>query len=151
MSILPKDHIAGVRARYKASPETIYAAITDVARGADWRTGLKNVTVLQTKPLKWVEDAKWGKITMVMDEATSPKKVVTRIADTSQGFGGTWTFEIAPDGTGSIVTITEIGEVYNLFFRFMSKFVFGYYRALEGYASDLGRRFGESAQVERLK
>jgi hypothetical protein len=46
-------------------------------------------------------------------------------------FGGTWTIEIAPSANGSTVTITERGEIYNVIFRTLSKFVFGYTGTME--------------------
>ncbi len=146
---LPRAHIASVRAHLRQPPDSIYHAVTDVENGPQWRSGLDSVRVLERTPLTWTESASWGNLTMVMDEATPPSRVVTRIADTSDGFGGTWTYEIAPERTGSIVTITERGEVYNPIFRFMSKFVFGHYASLETYARDLGRKFNEHVETER--
>jgi hypothetical protein len=40
-------------------------------------------------------------------EATPPSRFVTRIADPDQLFGGSWTVQIARDGVGSRVTVTE--------------------------------------------
>jgi hypothetical protein len=149
--LLPEQHTATVRAHYRAAPGPLYDAITDVAAGPSWRTGLEGVTVLEPSPLKWREVAEWGTLTMVMDEATSPSRVVTRIADSGGDFGGTWTYEIAPEQSGSVVTITEKGEVYNPIFRFMSRFLFGHYKALETYAHDLGRKFNEDVKAERVR
>ncbi|HUP88313.1 MAG TPA: SRPBCC family protein [Longimicrobiales bacterium] len=149
--LLPKAHVASVTAKYKTSPDKLFNAITDVANGPKWRTGLTRVEILGQNPLKWREEASWGKLTMVMDESTSPSKAVSRIADTSQGFGGTWTYDIKPDGTGSVVTIAENGEVYNPLFRFMSKFVFGHYKSLETYHNDLAKHFGEAVTTERVR
>jgi hypothetical protein len=56
---------------------------------------------------------------------------VWRIADPDQPFGGTWAFELASEGAGTRVTITENGEVYNPIFRFMSRFVFSETSTLE--------------------
>lgn len=147
---LPREHSASVRAHYNTPPQQIYEAIVDVAAGSAWRTGLDSVQILKQAPLKWREFASWGNLTMVLDEATSPSRIVSRIADTSEGFGGTWTYEIVAEGTGSAVTITEEGEVYNPLFRFMSKFVFGHYKSLETYTTDLGGKFNQTVQPERL-
>ena len=99
----------------------------------------------------WRETAEWGTITFVRDEAIAPRRVVTRIADESEGFGGTWTYEIAASAQGaSTVTITENGTVSNPLFRFLSKFVFGHYSSLETYARDLAKRSGESSKPERI-
>jgi hypothetical protein len=70
------------------------------------------------------------------------------MADKNAPFGGTWTFEIAPAGNGSELRITEDGEVYNVIFRFMSRFVFGYAGSIEGFFRDLGKKFGEQPQME---
>ena len=63
----------------------------------------------------------------------------------SLGLGGTWTYEIRPEEDGSTLTITENGSVSNLFFRFMSRYVFGYTATIETYLVDLGHKFGEEA------
>jgi hypothetical protein len=147
---LPKAHTASVRAHYRQTPDSLYRAIVDVQNGPTWRTGLDSVRVIEQQPLKWQESADWGQLTMIMDENTAPTRVVSRIADTSQGFGGTWTYQITPAANGSVVSITEQGEVFNPVFRFMSKFVFGHYRSLETYARDLGRRFNETVEPERV-
>ena len=148
---LPETHVAAVRAEYQATPERIYAAIADVERGPTWRSGLEKVEVLRRDPLQWRETADWGTITFVRDEATQPSRIKTRIADESQGFGGTWTYEIGRGAGRSTLTITENGTVKNPIFRFMSRFVFGHYKSLETYANDLGKHLGESVAVRHVE
>ena len=72
-----------------------------------------------------------------------------RIADQGLPFGGTWTFDIAPaaDG-GSELRVTEDGEVYNVIFRFMARFFFGYTSSIETYLRDLGAKFGQPVEIE---
>ena len=67
-----------------------------------------------------------------------------RIADPTLPFGGTWTYEIAPADSGSVVTITESGEVKSPIFRFMARFVFGYTSTMDGYLEALGKKYGET-------
>jgi uncharacterized protein YndB with AHSA1/START domain len=149
---LPKEHVASVRAHYSQPPPQIFQTILDVEHAPDWRSGLDSVRILtrDERPLRWQESSKFGTMTFVLDDVQPPARLVSRIADESQGFGGKWTYEIAPDANGSVVTITENGEVHNPLFRFMSRFVFGHYRTLELYAKDLGRKFGEDVQPERV-
>lgn len=69
-----------------------------------------------------------------------PRLLVTRIADSDLPFGGSWTFELEPEGAATRLTITENGEVYNPFFRFMARFVFGHEGTARAYLEDLRRR-----------
>jgi hypothetical protein len=149
---LPATHIAKVRTHYRAPADRVYAAVADVERATEWRSGLQRVEVLEREPLRWRETADWGTLTFVRDEELAPTRVVARIADADLGFGGTWTYEIttSPDEEGSTLTITENGTVSNPLFRFMSKYVFGHYRSLETYSRDLAKRLGETAEPGRI-
>lgn len=151
--LLPREHTAAVRAMYHARPERVYAAIADVEAGPAWRTGMKKVEVLARDPLRWRETAEWGVITFVRDEAVPNQKIVTRIADADQGFGGTWIYVLSQPahGAGTTLTITENGTVSNPLFRFMSRFVFGHYTSLEAYVEDLGKHLGETVTPERIE
>lgn len=150
--MLPKKHKAVVEGHYRARPTELHAAISDVDLGPSWRTGVKQVQVLSRpeEPLRWREVTDWGTLTMVQD-VNEPNRIVARILDEGQGWGGTWTYEISPDGTGTIVRITEDGVVTNPLYRFMSRYVMGYYKGLETYIADLGRRFGETVEPMRVR
>ena len=151
--LTPRHHTAAVEATYRADAATIYAAINDVASGPAWRTGLEQVDVLSApgEPLRWRETADWGTLIFVHETNEPERRIVSRIVDEGQGFGGTWTFDIAPATNGTIVRITEHGEVSNPLYRFMSRFVLGYYHGLEIYLRDLGTRLTEQPAVRRVE
>ena len=118
----------------------------------DWRTGVKSFGILPEQDGRkrwWEEDSHHQKVTYELVEDKPPARMVTRIADRSLPFGGAWTFEIASvAGGGSDLRIHEDGEVYNVIFRFMARFIFGYTASIEGYLRDLGTKFGESVSIE---
>lgn len=149
---LPRDHVATIQTQYRAPADRVFEVIADVERGVEWRSGLEKVDVLAREPLRWRETGEWGTMTFVRDELIVARRMVARIADEDQGFGGTWTYEIAPspNGTGTMLVIRENGWVSNPLFRFVSKYVFSHYSGLEAYARDLGRRLGESAEPVRV-
>lgn len=102
---------------------------------------MKSVDILpaqEGKP-RFRETGSNGEITYVFDELT-PRRVVSRIADVSLPFGGQWTYEVEPAGSGTKLRITEDGEVYNPVFRFMSRFVFGHHGSIDRFLADLKRR-----------
>jgi hypothetical protein len=148
-AMLPVKHYATRKARFNQTPEAIYAVL---AGPPYWRSDIRATGELPEKNgrMQWWEQDKHGqKIAYELVEASPPIRRVTRIADAGLAFGGTWTFEIAPQATGgSEVRIAEAGEVYNVFFRFLSRFVFGYTGSIEGYFNDLGKKFGETVRIE---
>lgn len=151
--LLPVHHVAAVRARLPASPDSIYRVIEDVRSGATWRSDIDSVRILSrdAAPLRWEESGRYGVIRYVRDEARSPTHLVHRIDGTEQGFGGSWTWRLDALPAGTMVTITEEGEVYSPLFRFFSRFVFGHHGTMEGQLRDLGRHFGAEVETERLE
>ena len=97
----------------------------------------------------WREVGKHDVVTFEEVEAAPPRRLVARIADPSLPYGGSWTYVVTPDGTGSRVTITENGVVYSPVFRFVSRFVFGHHATQEAYLRALGRRFGHETTPVR--
>lgn len=141
---LPRNHVASRSAVFDAPPERIWAALTDTAKAPEWRTGLKSVDALP--PLdgkrRYREITGFGPITYVVEEERAPERLVGRIADEGLGYGGSWTWELAREGSRTRVTITERGFVTNPVFRVLARFVFGYGKTMDVYLRDLGRRLG---------
>ena len=100
------------------------------------------------KPV-WREfDRQGGSIPYQVMVMVPPRALVVRIADPKLPFGGTWTYEISsPADGGSLLRITEDGEIYNPIFRFVSRFVRGYSRTQEEYLQALGAKFGQSVTI----
>src|SRR5262249_57135376 len=102
----------------------------ELAGTADSRAGVKRFGVrpeVAGRREWWEEETHRQKITFEEVEARPGAGLVARIADRTLPFGGTWTFDITPDPDGgSELRIREDGEVYNVIFRFMARFIFGY-------------------------
>ncbi len=148
-ALLPRRHHATRKARFRAAPDALYAVL---AGPPDWRTGVKSFGVLPEEGGRkrwWEEDSHRQKVTYELAEDRPPARMVIRIAGTGLPFGGAWTFDIAPaPGGGSDLRITEDGEIYNVIFRFMARFFFGYTASIEGYLRDLGVKFGQIPVIE---
>jgi hypothetical protein len=107
---LPVGHEASRSAEINRPPEAVFALMSDVGNYKSWWDG--------------------ADVKSEVTERVAPSRIVTRVVGETQ-FGGTWTIEIVPSGAGSRVTITERGEVYNVVFRTLSRYVFGYTGAME--------------------
>jgi hypothetical protein len=128
---LPVGHVATSDAIVNAPPDAVFARISDPAQYREWRPDLDSLELLRTDPLRWREQSGGDTITYETVERSAPRRFVTRIADENLPFGGTWTWELQPEGAGTRVTITERGEVYNPIFRFMSRFVISHTATME--------------------
>lgn len=138
---LPVKHTATREKVLSADTAAVFAAISTPADFPRWRRGVKSVEMLPAvdgKP-SFRETGSDGSITYVIDEAVPGRRLVSRIADRNLPFGGSWTFEIGPAANGSILHVTENGEVYNPVFRFVSRFIFGHHRTIDQYLEDLER------------
>lgn len=144
---LPQKHrVSREIVLQKRIPE-IYAAVRDFASAPAWRTNVRHVEILETKEgrQRYREDGKDGSVTYELMEDAPNERLVTRIVDRDLGYFGSWTYELAPNGDGGTrIRITEDGEVPNVFFRFMSRFVFGQTSTIDTYLAALGRKFGEN-------
>jgi hypothetical protein len=142
-AMLPVRHRATRRARFRQSPQALY---TILAGPPDWRSDVIGYGSLPDRDGRkqwWEQDGHGRKIRFELVEASPPARLAVRIADPDLPFGGTWTFEISPAPEGADLRITEDGEVRNVFFRFLSRFVIGHTRSIETFFRDLGARTGD--------
>ena len=136
---LPVKHRATGEATVKSSPDSLYQLITDVDRFPQWRSTVKSVEHLPDSAGKkrFREVGSDGTILYEIESSVPDQRLVTRIADRSLPFGGSWTFELIPRGDSTTLRITEDGEVYNPIFRFVSRFIFGHNATIEKYLADV--------------
>jgi hypothetical protein len=74
-----------------------------------------------------------------------PQRLVTAIVKKGLPFGGRWTFHFEPAAGGTKLTITEDGEIYNPFFRFVSRFILGYEGSIDAFFAALHEAAGTGA------
>jgi uncharacterized protein YndB with AHSA1/START domain len=149
---LSREHRASRTLRLaKATPEQVWAVITDHARDPEWRGDVKATTRLadQDGHAVWKDEFRNGEaMSYATLEAVAPTRLVRRIVDSGGPFGGTWTYELRAEGAGCRLTITEDGWVSNPIFRTIGKLFIGHHATLEAYLKDLARRLGETAAPE---
>ncbi len=150
---LPRDHVAASEGVVHAARGEVWRAISDLAEGASWRTGISRVERGEDIDGMevWIEHSRFGPMAMGVRERVEDKRLVVEIVDQRLAFGGAWTYEIEDAGEGTRVRITERGFIRNPIFRFLARFVFGYRSAQRQYLEDLGRRFGGVEKVRAVE
>jgi len=146
-SRLPKSHVASRSILLRRSSQDVYAVVRDFESAAKWRADVKRIEVDSPPggPVRFREEAKHGTVNYELVEDVPAQRMVTRILDTDLGYSGQWTYMFAPENGGTRVTIREDGEVSNVIFRFMSRYVFGQTSTIDSYLTSLAKHFGEEA------
>lgn len=149
-SRLPKNHVASRSIFLSKSPQDVYAVIRDFANMPKWRPDVKQVDVEGPSggPVYFREVGKHGTVNYELTEDVPARRMVTRIRDTDLGYGGQWTYTLSAENGGTRVTIREDGEVSNVLFRFMSRYILGQTSTIDSYLTSLANNFGEQAVPE---
>jgi uncharacterized protein YndB with AHSA1/START domain len=152
-SFIQRDHVAGSSITLHEPPDSVWRVVRDQDKVPQWWPAMRSSVhrVGTDGRDRWEQTLSGNKMTFVIEADEPPRRLVTRIESRpGDSFGGTWTFEIAPDAAGSRVTVTERGWIANPIFRFLARYAFGYYSTQEGYLTALGKRFGETVKPTRL-
>ncbi|HEX9198548.1 MAG TPA: SRPBCC family protein [Acidobacteriaceae bacterium] len=139
---LPVDHSVTVSGVVPASQEKVFALITNVAKGADWRPAVKSVTVLKPNQGRdnWVEHLDHGQfMTFLAVRTDSPSRRDVMLDDPRASYGGTWTYELSPGPSPNTTNlrITEAGFIKPPLYRFVMVHVIGPTRNLDQYMKDI--------------
>ena len=132
---LPRAHLVSRSATLAQPPSGVWHALADLDAQPRWRRGVKRIEQLDAKRFR--EHSTHGVILFEIAEDAPPVRRVTRIADDKLPFGGRWIYELAPDGDGTRLTITEDGFIKNPVFRFLGRTVFSQAATIEKFLADL--------------
>lgn len=148
--VLPRTHRATSRVTLHKSPAEVWAVVRDLGALQGTWSELKSARRLPDENGKevWEQNAGGFAMRLIVESAEPPSRLVTRIdAPPDAAFGGTWTYQLAPGGGGTAVSVTEDGYVGNPLFRVMMR-VMGTHRTADGYLTALGKKLGEAVSPE---
>ena len=139
---LPYYHTVSVTGIVPAPQDKVFALITNVAKGSDWRPAVKSVTVLQQDKGRdhWVEHLDHGQfMTFLATRTEAPIRRDVLLDEPKASYGGAWTYELSPGPTPNTTTlsITESGFIKPPVYRFIMTHVIGPTHNLDQYMRDI--------------
>jgi hypothetical protein len=147
---LPKAHVAVSSAQFHKPAADLFRIITDVGSAATWRKDVQRIEMLPPSGsrIAWREVSKDGVVNYEGEIVRAPSpgvpgRFISHIVSKDLPYGGEWIIDVSMNGGGSVVTVTENGEVYNPIFRFVSRFVMGHSATIDSYLRALGTHVGE--------
>jgi len=146
-AFIPREHRATSTITLRQPPDSVWRAIREFGNIPTWWSDWKESVRLPDKDghEAWRQKVGGFDMPILVLESQAPRRLVTQIdAGAGAAFGGTWTYELTAEAGGTRISITEAGWIANPIFRFMSRFLFGYYGSLDGSLRALARHYGET-------
>lgn len=150
---LPEGHVVAATLRLGKPAAEVFAVLDDTAGIPAWDRGVDRVERLPDRDGR--ETWRWsmGRNRMVLSvtRREPPARLVRTIADEAQFFSGDWTYELAADGAGCTVRLTEHGRVHVAIPRALMHYlprVADPCLYLRRHLTRLAERFGEPARIE---
>lgn len=149
--LMPREHHATASVRLSKTPDAVWALIADPDKAHLILPEIKGIERLPPhdghEMYKELGVAMGGDLTLEVMENDAPRRRVTRIANDNLPFGGTWTFELTPEATGTRLRITEDGFVKPAAFRYIGR-IMGYDATIRKYLGGVAKHLGEPAALE---
>ena len=148
-ALLPRDHVARSSIVLRAPADSVWRVVRDIGGVTSWWPDVRSSqrAADSTGREIWAQKAGGFDMRFIVTADEPPQRLVMTIDATPDApFGGKWTYEVTSADGGTRVSVTEAGFVNNPLFRFMSRFVMGYYSTQDKYLRALARKFGESAE-----
>jgi hypothetical protein len=145
---LPYSHSVTVTGVVPAPQDKVFAMITNVAKGSNWRPAVKSVTLLQQDQGRdhWVEHLDYGQyMTFLATRTEPPMRRDVLLDEPKAAYGGTWTYELSPGPEPATTTlrITETGFIKPPIYRFAMLHFIGPTHNLDQYMKDIKAAAGK--------
>ncbi len=144
--VTPRTHVVSRSASLDAPVDVVWSHVRDVARHAEWREVLEEVTIEHAAPgtLRWTARTTTGSERFEMTADEPPRHFAARSLDDDLSASSEWTWHVQGDARGATVTVTERGDVPNPIVRFVRTHLSGFAKPVDHYLRDLARAVGHT-------
>jgi hypothetical protein len=141
--LLPRERTIVSQSVLSATPERVFAVVTDVKGQAAWRDDAPIIDVVEgSKPPSWSETSSGKQTTFREVTREHPKRYEIEF-ESSDGIQGrrTYVFEATGSGLRTSLTRTEVLQIANPFRRVQSYLMMNLQSVVDAQSEDLGRVF----------
>jgi uncharacterized protein YndB with AHSA1/START domain len=152
-ALMPRTHVAASTMLIDRPVDSVWAAVRDFENLPKWWSDVTRVERIADASGQetWMYTMTTGQMAIAVESVDPARRLVTRIvADEDAPFGGTWTYDLVPEGDATRVTVTEDGYINNLFFRFVANVLVGVHGTADSYLESLARRFGQESEPQHV-
>ncbi len=145
------NHEFSCTLRLRQPAEAVFAAVDDVAGWPSWDKGVARVEMLPPTDGRETCRMHMGHNPMVLvTTRREPPRVLERTMEDAgkhRMFSGSWLHEIAPEGAGCVVKLTERGTIHMAIPRAMARKLADPRMYLKRHLKVLAAKFGEEARI----
>lgn len=143
-AMLPIKHVASKTIIINANNAQVWQLITSYRDMPTWRNDVTKIDIMTDDngvEIVYEYENDIDFLAFETIERIEGKKLVRKIYGERLPFGGTWTFELLQNSDTTELTIVEHGEVYNILFRFVSRFIIGHHATINKYIDNIATVF----------
>jgi len=147
----PRGHEAVTRAEYAKPPGEVWQVISDFNHWTEWNPEIQGVEPLPDRNGHRAVNVKssWGTAPTEFSVWEAPTRL--RSDMNAGSFTGSWTYELTPTASGgTLLTVTERGEVGNPLYRTMMIF-HDNYETMISFHHALAKRLGVPVEPVRVE
>lgn len=153
-SALPEEVVTIRGARYKASVEEVWSAVTDYSTMRRWNDNIVSVTPVpepKTQETLWdIEDGDGRHMMLKVVASEDLKRHQVEIVKNDLPFLGSWLFEFSPDDGGTFLKLEERSRIENPFLRFVTYYILGSDYGVKAFLQALARHFVQDIEIKEL-
>lgn len=136
----PKSHTVTVSKVVAAPIDVVWAIVRDVDAYPAWRPDVQFAkSSTGESGAEWMETSNGRAVRFGITADDAPVRFAARVLDDDVPYTSAWEWRLEAQGTATLVTITERGDVSSPVKRFVGAQMSGYTRALETYLDALAR------------
>lgn len=149
---LPVEHQITMQRHYAKSADELWEVIADYRKYSQWRQNVYEVNEMPAKGVyeAWKEvDANGRSVAFEIVSYSPGIQMIIEVTDATLPYGGSLTFDLLPDATGTTVKLTENGKIDNLLLRVIAHFVTGYTSSMNAWFNSLDNKFALESRMAK--